>query len=88
MFPTDSRSNFFSVFMLFKDFFDQLFIVSKNITDYCNYDKHYQAYEIPPSAFDDVPDWKIIKWDDLESCYVAHITQSGNKKKYTVKRLV
>ncbi|CAG5096831.1 Protein of unknown function [Cotesia congregata] len=88
MIPTSSGPTFFTVFTIFHDFTDQLFIVTKNFSNYCNYDEHYQAYEIHPSAFNDSPDWNIIGSDDLESCCVIHITKAGNNKKYILKRWV
>lgn len=88
MIPTSSGPTFFAVFIIFQDFADQLSIITKNFTNYCNYDEHYQAYEIHPSAINDTPDWKIIGSDDLESCCITHTTKAGNNKKYIVKRWV
>ncbi|CAD6227245.1 GSCOCG00011950001-RA-CDS [Cotesia congregata] len=88
MIPTSSGPNFFEVFIIIHDFNDQLFIITKNLTDYCYYDEHYQAYEIHPYALNDTPNWRIIRSDDLESCCITHVTKAGNEKKYIVKRWV
>lgn len=89
MIPTESKHTFFIVKALIEDNYNNIFIVTKEVTDFVTYDQHYQAYEL-----DDINEsfystkLECLSKEKLRFAYVSFVTEAKNEKMYIPKRWI
>ena len=86
--PNDIDPLLFWVKCIVADRHENLYVITKEITAFLLYEEHFQAYRFHEDPANKSDCWRVLKFEELKSCYVSHVTDCGDGGKFIPKRWV
>ena len=54
------------------------YVITKEITAFVLYEEHFQAYRFHEDPANKSDCWRVLKFEELKSCYVSHVTDCSD----------